>query len=66
MMAFAALLTKELRLRLRRERAIWVLIIYVLVMGLLGLLFIGRSNAYNSYSLSTLGATLYTLHRRYW
>src|SRR6266566_4785 len=35
-MTFAALLTKELRLRLRRERTIWVLISYLLVMTLLG------------------------------
>ena len=43
-MTFAALLTKELRLR--RERTIWVLIIYLLVMGLPGLLFIAcRSSA---------------------
>src|SRR5213080_567535 len=60
-MTFLALLTKELRLRLRRERSIWVIIIYLLVMGLLGFLFISRSNAYNVYSLSSLGTGLYTL-----
>ena len=35
-MTFAALLTKELRLRLRRERSVWVIIVYLVVMGLLG------------------------------
>ncbi len=60
-MTFAALLTKELRLRLRRERTIWVLITYLLVMTLLGVLFISRTSAYNSNSVSTLGLGLYTL-----
>ena len=60
-MTFAALLTKELRLRLRRERTIWVLITYLLVMTLLGFLFISRTSAYNSNSMSTLGLGLYTL-----
>ncbi|MGI9059034.1 MAG: ABC transporter permease [Ktedonobacteraceae bacterium] len=60
-MTFVALLTKELRLRLRRERTIWVVIIYLLVMSLLGFLFITRTNNYNAYSLSSLGTGLYTL-----
>jgi ABC-type transport system involved in multi-copper enzyme maturation permease subunit len=60
-MTFVALLTKELRLRLRRERTIWVIIIYLLVMGLLGFLFISQSGSYNSYTLSSLGRQLYTL-----
>jgi len=60
-MTFVALLTKELRLRLRRERTIWVIIIYLLVMSLLGFLFITRTNSYNAYSLSSLGTGLYTL-----
>ncbi|OLC61617.1 MAG: hypothetical protein AUH89_02375 [Ktedonobacter sp. 13_1_40CM_4_52_4] len=60
-MTFAALLTKELRLRLRRERTVWVLITYLLVMTLLGFLFISRTNTYNSNSVSTLGLGLYTL-----
>jgi ABC-type transport system involved in multi-copper enzyme maturation permease subunit len=60
-MTFAALLTKELRLRLRRERTIWVLITYLLVMTLLGFLFISQTSAYNSNSVSTLGLGLYTL-----
>ena len=60
-MTFVALLTKELRLRLRRERTIWVIIIYLLVMGLLGFIFINQSGSYNAYSLSILGRELYTL-----
>ncbi|HYU72023.1 MAG TPA: ABC transporter permease subunit, partial [Ktedonobacteraceae bacterium] len=58
---FVALLTKELRLRLRRERTIWVIIIYLLVMGLLGFIFISESGSYNAYTLSILGRELYTL-----
>jgi len=60
-MTFAALLTKELRLRLRRERTIWVLISYLLVMTLLGFLFISRNNPSKGYTVSTLGYGLYTL-----
>jgi ABC-type transport system involved in multi-copper enzyme maturation permease subunit len=60
-MTFAALLTKELRLRLRRERTIWVLIIYLLVMALLGFLFISRTTANTGFSVSTVGLGLYTL-----
>jgi ABC-type transport system involved in multi-copper enzyme maturation permease subunit len=60
-MTFAALLTKELRLRLRRERTIWVLIAYLLVMTLLGFLFISRTSANNAASVSTLGLGLFTL-----
>ena len=60
-MTFVALLTKELRLRLRRERTIWVIIVYLLVMGLLGFIFINQSGSYNAYSLSILGRELYTL-----
>ena len=60
-MIFTALLTKELRLRLRRERTIWVIITYLLVMSLLGLLYITRTNGYNAYSLSSLGTGLYSL-----
>ena len=60
-MTFVALLTKELRLRLRRERTIWVIIIYLLVMSGLGFLYITRTNSYNAYTLSSLGTGLYTL-----
>ncbi len=64
-MTFTALLTKELRLRLRRERSVWLIIIYLLVMGLLGFGFLQRENAfsggYQGYLLSQIGAQLYAL-----
>src|SRR5437899_12165460 len=64
-MTFIALLTKELRLRLRRERFVWLIIIYLMVMGLLGFGFLQRENAfsggYQGYLLSQIGAQLYAL-----
>jgi ABC-type transport system involved in multi-copper enzyme maturation permease subunit len=64
-MTFTALLTKELRLRLRRERSVWLIITYLLVMGLLGFGFLQRENAfsggYQGYILSQIGAQLYAL-----
>ena len=64
-MTFTALLTKELRLRLRRERFVWLLLIYLLVMGLLGFGFLQRANVfsggYQGYLLSQIGAQLYAL-----
>lgn len=63
-MIFLALLTKELRSRMRRERTIWVLIIYVLLMCVPGLLLISRMSDYSNYSsdgFSALGTYLYIL-----
>ena len=63
-MTFLALLTKELRLRMRRERTVWVIIAYILLMGLLGWFFISSFNngyGYNTYNLSNVGTQLYTL-----
>ena len=64
-MTFTALLTKELRLRLRRERFVWLIIIYLLVMGLIGFGFLQRANVfsggYQGYLLSQIGAQLYAL-----
>src|SRR5258706_3703025 len=63
-MTFAALLTKELRLRLRRERSVWVIIVYLVVMGLLGFGYLAQASAFNSnqnYLLSQIGAQLYNL-----
>jgi ABC-type transport system involved in multi-copper enzyme maturation permease subunit len=63
-MTFLALLTKELRLRMRRERTIWVIIVYILLMGLLGWFFISSFNngyGYSVYNLSNVGTQLYTL-----
>jgi ABC-type transport system involved in multi-copper enzyme maturation permease subunit len=63
-MPFLALLTKELRLRLRNERAIWVLVIYVVLLGGIGILALASSlvntNPYND-SISTTGRTIYYL-----
>ncbi len=63
-MTFLALLTKELRLRLRRERTMWVIIVYILLMGLLGWFYISRASGANnspSYGLSQVGRQLYYL-----
>jgi ABC-type transport system involved in multi-copper enzyme maturation permease subunit len=63
-MTFLALLTKEMRIRMRRERTIWVVIAYILLMGSLGWLVIsssGRSPSNVVNSWSTIGYLLYTL-----
>jgi len=64
-MTFTALLTKELRSRLRRERSIWLIIGYLCVLSLLGLVFLVRANAFSGgsrvYLLSQTGAQLYAL-----
>ena len=64
-MTFSALLTKELRSRLRRERSIWLIIAYLSVLGLLGFVFLVRANAFSGgsrvYLLSQTGAQLYAL-----
>ncbi len=64
-MTFLALLTKELRLRMRRERTIWVIIIYIALMGLLGWFFISRFTNVNGNSpygsISQTGISLYIL-----
>lgn len=64
-MTFAALLVKELRTHLRRERAIWVIIAYLSILGLLGFVFLLRANAfsggYRVYLLSQVGAQLFAL-----
>lgn len=61
-MTFLALLTKELRLSLRRERTVWVIIAYILLMGLLGwfsLNAFSSSNSINGPGLSNVGINLY-------
>jgi ABC-type transport system involved in multi-copper enzyme maturation permease subunit len=63
-MIFLSLLVKELRVRMRRERTTWIVISYVLLMGLLGWLFVSRSTislGYASSGLSDTGTTLYML-----
>ena len=64
-MTFLALLTKEMRLRLRRERTIWIMVVYLLLMGLLGWLFLNTTgNNYttvNGPGLSEVGTNLYAI-----
>lgn len=65
-MTFLSLLTKEMRLRMRRERTIWIVIAYILFMGLLGWFAVNSySNAatYNNgnNALSSAGIILYYL-----
>ena len=64
-MTFLALLTKELRLRLRRERTIWIIVVYILLMGSLGWFYISRFSSYNNnysgFSLGQVGKQLYYL-----
>lgn len=62
-MTFAALLTKELRLRLRRERSVWLILIYLSVMGILGFFYLARmsSTGNQTYLLSQVGGQLYYL-----
>jgi ABC-type transport system involved in multi-copper enzyme maturation permease subunit len=63
-MTFLALLTKEMRLRMRRERTIWVIVAYILLMGLLGWFVINSSshssnNGVNNWT--SIGYLLYAL-----
>ncbi|GCE27396.1 ABC transporter permease [Dictyobacter alpinus] len=64
-MTFLSLLTKEMRLRLRRERTIWVIISYILLLGLLGWTFLSKTNSdYTGVSnnqLSNTGSSLFSL-----
>ncbi|GAC1374432.1 MAG: ABC transporter permease [Ktedonobacteraceae bacterium] len=58
-MTFMALLTKELRLRLRSERTMWGLVSYVVLIGLLGW-FIYYSSMRSNSSPDNFGSSLYT------
>jgi len=63
-MTFFTLLTKEMRLRLRRERTIWIIIVYIMLMGLLGWFYLSNNSNYNNPSnngLSSVGTSLYTI-----
>lgn len=64
-MTFTALLVKELRTHLRRERAIWTVVAYLTILGLLSFVFLLRANAfsggYRVYLLSQVGAQLFAL-----
>lgn len=54
-MTFLAVLSKELRTRMRRERTIWLLIVYILILGLVGWFVVNDANS----SLETVGTALY-------
>ncbi len=56
---FMALLTKELRLRLRSERTMWGMVSYVVLIGLLGW-FIYYSSTQSNFSPDNFGSTLYS------
>ncbi len=64
-MTFTALLAKELRTHLRRERFVWVIVIYLLIMGLLGFGYLQRQNAFSpgylSYLPNQIGAEPFAL-----
>ncbi|MBA2393722.1 MAG: ABC transporter permease [Ktedonobacteraceae bacterium] len=63
-MTFVALLIKELRLRMRRERTIWLIVLYILFMGLIGWFFITRFSNFNgsgNITLNDIGTYLYML-----
>lgn len=61
---FQALLIKEMRTSLRRERTMWTLIIYLLLMGFLGWFSLNTNSNYNNLrgkELSSVGLSLYQL-----
>jgi len=59
-MTFVALLTKELRLRMRRERTIWLMIIYILLLGLTGWLALNTlKNTNEASNINFTGQFLY-------
>ena len=62
-MPFTALLIKELRSRLRRERTVWIIIVYVLLMSLLGWIIVDRwtnsTTYYYANNFGDAGTTLY-------
>lgn len=60
-MTFLALLTKELRLTMRRERTVWLMIIYVLLLSLVGWLTLQNMNMNLSMNWSNIGPVLYSL-----
>lgn len=60
-MTFLALLTKELRLTMRRERTVWLMITYVLLLGLVGWLTLHTMDINISTNWSNIGPILYTL-----
>lgn len=60
-MTFLALLTKEMRTRLRRERVIWLMVVYVLILGLIGVVVVNNAGTAFNNNPSNIGPTLYYL-----
>ncbi len=63
-MTFLALLTKEMRLRLRHERTIWVIIAYIFCTGLIGWISLTHNSNYTTFDgsgLDQVGLNLYSL-----
>ncbi|GCE06254.1 ABC transporter permease [Dictyobacter aurantiacus] len=62
-MTFMALLIKEMRLRMRRERTIWLVVSYILLLGLLGWFYISVSsnNAVYGNNWASIGLGLYSI-----
>jgi ABC-type transport system involved in multi-copper enzyme maturation permease subunit len=62
-MTFIAILVKEMRLRMRRERTIWILVLYVLLLGLLAWFILSNSHAAatNINQWNSIGFILYHL-----
>ncbi|HTI13410.1 MAG TPA: ABC transporter permease [Dictyobacter sp.] len=64
-MTFFALLTKELRLSLRRERTVWLIVAYILLLSFLGGLVVVESDVSSTnvgtISWSSTGIILYTV-----
>ena len=61
-MTFFALLTKEIRLHMRRERTVWIIILYILLLGLIGYLAVASASTNNVYSpYNNIGTSLYTV-----
>jgi ABC-type transport system involved in multi-copper enzyme maturation permease subunit len=63
-MTFFVLLTKEMRLRMRQERTIWILIFYVVLLSLLGWLYLSLSTGgsfHFGYDWTSTGTHLYQL-----
>src|ERR1700716_910074 len=60
-MIFMALLTKEMRLRMRRERTIWLIVGYILLLGFISWLFVNAYSGTNTNGNWTgIGTNLYT------
>ncbi|GLV59434.1 hypothetical protein KDH_62610 [Dictyobacter sp. S3.2.2.5] len=62
-MTFMALLIKEMRLRMRRERTIWLVVSYILLLGLLGWFYISVSSSSAAYgnNWANIGLGLYSI-----